>query len=80
MVALLLVMAIHQATLWLVAMLGGLATVVLVDREAVPVLPSVRHLPLSAQSLGIASVLLIDKGDLGVGQGLVGQMIFVGVK
>ena len=71
MVALLPVMAIHQATLWLVAMLGGLATVVLVDREAVLALHSAQHLPLSALSLGIASVLLIGKGDLGVDQGLV---------
>ena len=65
------VVAIHQATLGLVAMLGGLATVVLVDREAVLALHSAQHLPLSALSLGIASVLLIGKGDLGAGPGVV---------
>ena len=34
---------------------------------------SAQHLPLSALSLGIASVLLIGKGDLGAGPGLVGD-------
>ena len=66
------VVAIHHPTLGLVATLGDLATMLLVDREAAPALLSVQHLPLSALNLGIASVLLIGKEDLDVGLGLVG--------